>query len=914
MAFGGAVKLTGESEYRNALRQITQELKTLSSEMKVVATAYDKNDKSVSTLKAKQDDLNKVLEKQKATLANATKAYNDFNAKVQAQKAEHQALEKEYKDAVTELERIKQTSGEASEEYQEQAQVVAELAQKYKKSTEAQTQNEVSLGKLETQLNNAQSAVNGTERELDQLEKELDQAENSTDDFNDSLAKTGDSAKKAESGFTVLKGVLANLISDGITTCINKLQDLAKQTIATGASFDSSMSNVGAISGATGKELEALREKAKEMGKNTKFSASEAADGLSYMAMAGWKTDDMLQGLDGIMHLAAASGSDLATTSDIVTDALTAFGKSASDSTRLADIMAATSANANTNVDLLGETFKYCASTAGALGFSMEDTSVAIGLMANSGVKGSQAGTSLKNILVNLSKPTKQMQTAMDDLGISLTDSEGNMKSLDTIMGEMKTAFSGLTEKQKASYAATIAGKEGMSGLLAIVNSSPKDFDKLTNAVNNSNGAAKKMADTMNDNLAGDMTMLNSHLESVQISLYEKFEPALRAGVEVLNDLLDAVQFVVDHSTEFLAAITAMGAGIAAYLAYTTAMTVMTQGWQALTIVTKAQAAAQAMLNAVMALNPIGLVIAAIVALVAAFVILWRKSEAFRNFWTKLWQKIKSVASSAITWLAGAWKKLKENAIAVWNTISSTASKVWNKIKEFIINPIKQALSNVKTTFSNIYNTIKSRIDSAKTAVNNAANKIKSVLSFSGLKSKVASAFNAVKSAVMSPMNKAKDAVKGIVDKIKGFFHFKVPTPHIPVPHFSISPKGWKVNDLLKGQIPKLGVTWRAKGGVFDKKTILAGVGENGAEAIVPLERNTKWIKRVASEFKPFLADSIEIPPIYIDNPQTSQTMMSDLDIIRDFKEALSQMKVILDDEKMGKFIDKTVSDKIYSF
>lgn len=911
MAFGGAVKLTGESEYRNALKQITQELRTLSSEMKVVATSYDKNDTSITTLKSKQEDLNKVLEKQKTTLATATKAYNDFNTKVQQQAAEHQKLEKEYKDAVTELERIKQTSGEASDEYKQQAEVVAELAQKYKKSTDAQTQNEVSLGKLETQLNNAQTAVNGTERELDALEKELDQAENSTNELGDAMDEAGKSADNASGGFTVIKGVLANLISDGITTCISKLKDMAKQTIETGQTFDSSMSNVAAISGATGDDLDKLRNKAKEMGEKTKFSASEAADGLSYMAMAGWKTDDMLNGLDGIMNLAAASGADLATTSDIVTDALTAFGKSAEDSGRLADIMAATSSNANTNVELLGETFKYCASTAGSLGYSMEDTSVAIGLMANSGVKGSQAGTSLKNILVNLSKPTSSMEKAMNDLGISLTDNNGNMKSLDEVMGDLRGSFSKLDEKQKASYAATLAGKEGMAGLLAIVNASPKDFDKLTKAVNDSGGAAEKMAETMNDNLGGDLTLLNSHLESVQIAIYEKFEPALRKGVEILNSLLNAVQFVVDHSTEFIAAITAMAAGIAAYLAYTTAMTVMTQGWQALTIVTKAQTVAQAALNAVMNMNPIGIVIGLIAALVAAFVVLWNKSEAFRNFWLNLWTNIKNIVSSAVTWISDKWTKLKDSATAIWQTISAKASELWTKIKNNIINPIKSAFSNVKTTFENINNTIKEKINNARSNVSAAVEKIKNFLSFNGLKASISKVWDGIKSAIQKPIESARDAVKKAIDKVKGFFNFKITWPKIPLPHFSISPSGWKIGDLLKGKIPKLSIDWRKLGGVYDEPTVLTGVGEDGAEAIVPLEHNTKWIKRVASEMKPFLADSIKIPPINVDMPTAATT--NELDLVNEFKQALSEMKILLDDEKMGKFIDKTVSNKIYS-
>lgn len=317
-------------------------------------------------------------------------------------------------------------------------------------------------------------------------------------------------------------------------------------SVKTGMDFDASMSNVAAISGATGSDLESLRDKAKEMGATTQFSASEAADAMGYMAMAGWKTGDMLDGIGGIMSLAAASGEDLATTSDIVTDALTAFGLSAKDSGHFADVLAAASSNANTNVSMLGESFKYVAPVAGSMGYSAEDVSVALGLMANNGIKASQAGTALRTLMTNMAKPTKTMAGAMDTLGISLTDSEGNMKSFQEIMIDLRKGFAGLSEAEKANVAASLAGKEGMSGLLAIVNSSEADFDKLTDAIYNSNGAAAEMERVMNDNLAGDIKILKSAFESLQIAISDELSPTFREfvqfGAEGLSRLTTAFQ------------------------------------------------------------------------------------------------------------------------------------------------------------------------------------------------------------------------------------------------------------------------------------------------------------------------------------------------------------------------------------
>lgn len=338
----------------------------------------------------------------------------------------------------------------------------------------------------------------------------------------------------AEKGLKATGAILA-----GTATAIGAI---GAASVKVGSDFEASMSKVAAISGATGDDLKALTDKAKEMGATTKFSASESADALQYMAMAGWKTENMLNGLEGIMNLAAASGEDLATTSDIVTDALTAFGLSAEDSTHFADVLAQASSNANTNVGMMGETFKYVAPVAGALGYTAEDTALAIGLMANSGIKASQAGTSLRSIMSRMAKPTKEVQGAMDKLGVSLTDSNGNMKSLNEVMGDLRNGFAGLSEAEAAEMAAALGGQEAMSGLLAIVNASDDDFDKLSDAIYSCDGAAKRMADTMNDNLQGQITILKSGLEGLGISLYENMEAPLKEVVKEAQNMVQQLQ------------------------------------------------------------------------------------------------------------------------------------------------------------------------------------------------------------------------------------------------------------------------------------------------------------------------------------------------------------------------------------
>lgn len=336
-------------------------------------------------------------------------------------------------------------------------------------------------------------------------------------------------------------GAMAAIGSKAVSVVGNGLKSLTTGAISAGTNFESAMSSVASISGATGNDLKELTSKAKQMGATTQFSATEAANAMEYMAMAGWKTKDMVSGIGGIMNLAAASGSDLARTSDIVTDALTAFGKSASDSGTFADVMAAASSNANTNVEMMGETFKYVGAAAGAMGYSIQDIALATGLMANSGIKGSEAGTALRSVITRMAKPTKESSAAMKKLGLSITDSKGRMKSFGTIMKDMRKGMKGMTEDQKASYAAMLGGQEAMSGVLAIANASEKDFNKLSKAIDNSKNAAQNMAKVKLDNLKGDVTILQSSMEGLGITIFDQVGGNLRGLVGTATDVVGKI-------------------------------------------------------------------------------------------------------------------------------------------------------------------------------------------------------------------------------------------------------------------------------------------------------------------------------------------------------------------------------------
>ncbi len=317
---------------------------------------------------------------------------------------------------------------------------------------------------------------------------------------------------------------------------------LGAAAIKVGSDFEAGMSQVQAISGASGEDLEKLKNKAKEMGATTKFSATESAEALNYMAMAGWKTEDMLGGLEGVMNLAAASGEDLATASDIVTDAMTALGMQANEAGHFSDVLAAAASNANTSVGGMGETFKYAGAMAGTLGYSVEDVALATGLMANAGIKGTMAGTSLNSIMTRLSTNTNGARDAIEELGVAFFNEDGSARSLTDVMLELREATADMTTEQKANFANTVAGMEAQKGLSAILNATEDDYNKLSAAIQNADGCALEMAETMQDNLQGQLTILQSGLEGLGISIYETFQDGAKDVVKEAQGMIQQLQ------------------------------------------------------------------------------------------------------------------------------------------------------------------------------------------------------------------------------------------------------------------------------------------------------------------------------------------------------------------------------------
>ena len=683
---------------------------------------------------------------------------------------------------------------------------IASTSEKLETLKEAQKQAKEQLERGEL----GQDKYDALQREIVETEQELKRLQEqaaTTSVTLEKIAAAGDKFEKAGDSITNA-GKQISVASAAVT-------GLGVAAVKTAADFDSAMANVAAISGATGDDLQALRDKAREMGEKTKFSASEAADAMSYMAMAGWKTGDMLSGIEGIMHLAAASGEDLATTSDIVTDALTAFGLTAEDSAHFADILAAASSNANTNVSMMGETFKYCAPVAGALGYSAEDVAEAIGLMGNAGIKSTQAGTALRTMMTKLQGELKLSGEALGEVTIQTANADGSMRELSDILADCRTAFSKMSESEAAAAAETLVGKNAMSGFLALMNSAPGDIDKLRNAIDNCDGSAENMAAIMQDNLNGQLTILKSQLEELAISFGEMLMPVIRKVVTAVQGFVDKLNNMDEAQRKTIITIGLVIAALGPFLvilgtvistvgksmkAYASA----TKGIKKLMVAVKSGTGIFGKLGTALGgiSAPVLAIVAVIAVLVAAFTHLWKTNDGFRENIIATWTQIKETVSNfcqgivdRLNSLGFEFSSITEVLKAVWDGfcnllgpvfegafrfISDTLSTVldvilntvdffiavfsgdWEGAWEAVKNIFSSIWNGLVSWFTNILETIKGVLDVALGWIGSSWEQV-----WSGVKNFFTNIWNGIKAFISSTINSISNTISNVITGIK---------------------------------------------------------------------------------------------------------------------------------------------------
>ena len=845
---GPRIGIDGEAEYRKQINNIIQQTRTLKSEYDKVTSATDKDSSSLK----KNAEQRKILSQQIQVQEERVKACSAM------------LVEAEKKQNNLDLE-----LGYAKTVYAENSEEVKALTSEYQKSEDATLKWQEQVNKATTELNKLQS-------KLQEIPSNLELVGQKMQDMGDKIRTVGQGVTNLGQSFAPVSAAAAA----GLTASGKAFMD-----------FEAGMSKVAAISGATGDDLVALTEKAKDMGATTKFSASESAEAFSYMAMAGWKSEQMLDGIAPIMNLAAASGEELALTSDIVTDALTAFGLQAKDAGGFADVLAAASSNANTNVAMMGESFKYAAPVAGSMGYSIQDVALALGLMANNGIKADMAGTSLRNMIQRMAKPTKESAAAMDRLGVYLEDDEGNMQSLRQVMDQLRSSFGHInmpidsfnnivnamggaledgtmTEKEygkeldelikqaygaeaseKARAAAMLAGARAMPALLAIVNTSAEDYNKLAEAVDNAsepmakladgsivplseamasgqeiieqyNGTAEEMARIMQDNAAGAWVEAKSAMEGAAITAGEVLAPYIKEAAEEVKELANWFQSLNPETQETIVKTTALVAAAAPLLiiggkVMTGIGSLVTNGGKLLsfignltpalgpaagTLSTTGSSAAAASAGIAGIAGPAAIAVGAIALLAGAFITAYNNDEQFAAEVDKSWEQIKTSISNTVNTVKPLWDKFSSGISPVFLAAMGSISRGLDNATSYLHGFIE--------VWSGIFT-----LDFPR-AIRGGSEMVTSLVN-----------------AIISKFQYMRDAIEGIFAKMD------IKLPHIKLPHFKVTGKN-------AYGLPQFDIDWYAKamnsGIRLDGATIfgaangkLLGGGEAGAEWIV---------------------------------------------------------------------------------
>ena len=815
-----ADEIESTKEKLETLKTAEQQAQQQFAEGKISQEQYDALKREII---ATEESLKSLENEAKNAPTQMQQSLDGLNTKINTTQTELKEIDKLLKLDPTNTELLQQKQRVLSDEIGNTKEKLELL-----KNEEGEVQQKFQEGKVsQEQYDALKRTIIETEQSLQSLENEVGSGSAKLAEISETSGKIGESLTSA--GEKMLP----------VTAAVTGLGTAA---VKTAADFDSSMSNVAAISGSSAEDMDKLRERAREMGAQTKFSAKEAGDAMGYMAMAGWDAQQMYDGLPGIMNLAAASGEDLATTSDIVTDALTAFGMEAEDSSHFADVLAQASSSANTNVGMMGETFKYIAPVAGALGYSAEDAAVAIGLMANSGIKASSAGTQLRSSLTNMIKPSKDVGDAMEKWGFYATESatsidqakidkqmlrvqkaslaadkaqqayndavskygsesteasnaaatleikqtelatanetltqlqegttenvrlynkalqneDGSMKTLRETMDFLRETMGGMTEAEQTQAATAIFGKEAMSGMLAIINSSDKDYQKLIKNIDNCKGSAENMAETMQDNLYGQLTTLQSALQELAIAFGEILMPYIRKAAEVIQGFVEKLNGMSEGQKKVVATIALIVAAIGPLLIMVgkvatgiSAITGLFSKMKTLTTITsiigKLKGAFTALFG-VIAANP---VIAVIAAIVAALVLLYTKCEWFRDAVNAVVQKIVSFFTDTIP---QAWSALMDFLSGVpewwsgiWLQVSDFFANIWTTMMQ---NPV---ISGIVTTITTLWQ--------------NAVNTLQNI--WQGLVTIAQGAWELLKNTILAPVILLIDLVTGNFDKLK---------------------------------------------------------------------------------------------------------------------------------------------------
>lgn len=645
------------------------------------------------------------------------------------------------------------------------------LAQKHKLLAEAVSETKEKLATLKTAAEQANTALaNGeiSKEQYDALQREIVETEQDLKNLETQANQSATAVQKIAATGEKLKTVGDNISSAGqkLLPVTVGVTALGTASVTTAANFESSMSQVQAtmgitkdamstVNGQSVNTMDTLSKLAKKMGAETAFSASECAEALNYLALAGYDTQQMCDTLPTVLNLAAAGDIALADASDMVTDAMSALGMGVDEAETMVDQMAKTASTTNTSVAQLGEGILTIGATAKSIKGGTAELNTALGILANNGIKGAEGGTHLRNIILSLQNPTDKAAAQMEALGLSVYDSEGNMRSMNDILGDLNKSMDGMTSAEKSNIISTIFNKTDLSSVNALLANTGETWDSLQKSITDSGGAAQQMADTQLDNLQGQITILKSALEGLAISFGELLMPTIKQIVGWVQKFVDWLNGMNDGTKKVIMTVALLAAALGPVLivigkviaAVGTIMTVVPKIAGVINTVKGAFAA----LNTTMLANPITLIIAAIAALVAAFIYLWNNCDGFRQFWIDLWENV------------------KQTAVTVWNAIKEFFAQVWETIKT-IFSTVFEVIKTLVTTYFNLYKTIIQTVfNTVKTVITTIWEAIKGVFTtvFNAIKTLVTMYFNIYKTIIQTVLTIIQTVITTVWNTIK---------------------------------------------------------------------------------------------------------------------------------------------------
>ena len=685
-----SVRVTSDSSsFQQEMKKAVQSMKELSSETSLATTQAKLFGSAQDALKAKISGLQAQISQQADIVKLNKDRQQELVQQLDKWKSKQSELQSRIQATKAAIEQSTAATGENSDETKALKDELARLTKEEKDAAAQVSKTEERLSKQTVATNKSEQALAELQGELQKTNKELKSA--AWDEW----------TKKADKATQVMDNVGQKLM-----VVTGAVVAMGAAAVKTTADFDAEMSTVQSISGATGDDFDALRDKALEMGSTTAFSASEAASAMEYMAMAGWKTEDMLDGIAGVMNAAAASGEDLAATSDILTDGLTAFGMAASDSAHFADVLVAAGNNANTSVAMMGETFKYAGAVCGTLGITVEDCAIATGLMGNAGIKASQAGTALRSGLSKLIDPTKEAASAMEQYGFSIATTEDGSVDFMGTMRNLRAAMGDLDATTQAQALSTIFGTEAMSGWAAIVSASDADFQSLTDAIYGCEGAAEAAAAVKLDNLSGQITILKSTIEGIAIQIGDILMPTIRNVVARIQEWAAAFAAADEDTKKTIMTVAGVVAAIGPLiLGVSNVIKTVKNVVNAFKLMKTGLAAVKVALAGVSA--PVLAVVAVVAALVAAFMHLWNTNEGFRTAIIDIWNEIKNTVG---TFIEGLKERLGGMGIT-FESVSAAIKTVWNALCEFLAPVFEGAFQHISNTLTAVTNHILGVVD-----------------------------------------------------------------------------------------------------------------------------------------------------------------------------------------------------------